>query len=175
MPKSNGGWQNSAGARERVPTYASGALMRGLSLDRVVTAAGRLKEKGFREMKTQLALPGETTPAKEVDRIGLVLKGIRWQRSVPRRSPFRSGPVGRQSDATRRTPATRCGDGQSQASAARAPRATISPLRRQERYDLAPPHSTAPGASMARRALLPTVRTVVDFRRLCRRGRPELR
>jgi len=33
------------------------ALMRGLSLDRVVTAAGRLKEKGFREMKTQLALP----------------------------------------------------------------------------------------------------------------------
>jgi hypothetical protein len=43
--------------------------MRGLSLDRVVTAAGRLKEKGFREMKTQLALPGETTPAKEVERM----------------------------------------------------------------------------------------------------------
>src|SRR5207302_4150506 len=71
-------WKLLGGARDRVPTYASGALMRGLSLDRVVTAAGRLKEKGFREMKTQLALPGETTPAKEVDRIGLVLKGIRW-------------------------------------------------------------------------------------------------
>src|SRR6201993_1523169 len=61
-------WKLLGGARERVPTYASGALMRGLSLDRVVTAAGRLKEKGFREMKTQLALPGETTPAKAVER-----------------------------------------------------------------------------------------------------------
>src|SRR6516165_4578222 len=60
-------WKLLGGARERVPTYASGALMRGLSLDRVVAAAARLKERGFREMKTQLALPGETTPAKEVE------------------------------------------------------------------------------------------------------------
>src|SRR5215469_3367297 len=59
-------WKLLGGARERVPTYASGALMRGLSLDRVVTAAATLKQKGFREMKTQLALPGDTTPAKEV-------------------------------------------------------------------------------------------------------------
>jgi L-alanine-DL-glutamate epimerase-like enolase superfamily enzyme len=50
--------------------------MRGLSLDRVVTAAGRLKEKGFREMKTQLALPGETTPAKEVERMQRVREAI---------------------------------------------------------------------------------------------------
>ena len=69
-------WKLLGGARERVPTYASGALMRGLSLDRVVTAAGRLKEKGFREMKTQLALPGETTPAKEVDRLRRVREAI---------------------------------------------------------------------------------------------------
>jgi len=64
------------GARERVPTYASGALMRGLSLDRVVRAAATLKEKGFREMKTQLALPGETTPAKEVERMQRVREAI---------------------------------------------------------------------------------------------------
>src|SRR5438094_7426808 len=62
-------WKLLGGARERVPTYASGALMRGLSLDRVVSAAARLRERGFREMTTQLALPGETTPAKEVERM----------------------------------------------------------------------------------------------------------
>jgi L-alanine-DL-glutamate epimerase-like enolase superfamily enzyme len=45
-------WKLLGGARERVPTYASGALMRGLSLDRVVSAAARLKERGFSEMKT---------------------------------------------------------------------------------------------------------------------------
>src|SRR5260370_36717545 len=69
-------WKLLGGTRDRVPTYASGALMRGLSLDRVVTAAGRLKEKGFREMKTQLALPGETTPAIEVERMR------RWRAGV---------------------------------------------------------------------------------------------
>src|SRR5580693_10093166 len=69
-------WKLLGGARDRVPTYASGALMRGLSLDRVVTAAGRLKEKGFREMKTQVALPGETTPAKEVERMQRVREAI---------------------------------------------------------------------------------------------------
>src|SRR5262249_44971041 len=58
-------WKLLGGARERVPTYASGALMRGLSLDRVVGAAAALKGKGFREMKTQLALPSETTPGQE--------------------------------------------------------------------------------------------------------------
>ena len=69
-------WKLLGGARERVPTYASGALMRGLSLDRVVSAAATLKEKGFREMKTQLALPGETTPAKEVERMRRVREAI---------------------------------------------------------------------------------------------------
>jgi L-alanine-DL-glutamate epimerase-like enolase superfamily enzyme len=69
-------WKLLGGARERVPTYASGALMRGLSLQRVVAAAARLKERGFREMKTQLALPGDTTPAKEVERMLRVREAI---------------------------------------------------------------------------------------------------
>ena len=53
-------WKLLGGARQRVPTYASGSLRRTLSLDEVVAAAGRLKDKGFRETKTQLALPGDT-------------------------------------------------------------------------------------------------------------------
>jgi len=57
------------GHRDRVPAYASGALMRTLSLDEVVTAAGRLVERGWTSMKTQLALPGGTHPDVEVDRI----------------------------------------------------------------------------------------------------------
>jgi len=69
-------WKLLGGARDRVPTYASGALMRGLSLDRVVKAAATLKDKGWREMKTQLALPGETTPAKEVERMRRVREAI---------------------------------------------------------------------------------------------------
>ena len=69
-------WKLLGGARQRVPTYASGALRRNLSLDEVVGAAGRLKDKGFREMKTQLALPGDTSPAKEVERMVLLRVAI---------------------------------------------------------------------------------------------------
>src|SRR6201988_358191 len=69
-------WKLLGGARDRVPTYASGALMRGLSLDRVVQAAATLKDRGWREMKTQMALPGETTPAKEVDRMRRIREAI---------------------------------------------------------------------------------------------------
>jgi len=61
-------WRLLGGARERVPTYASGALMRGLTLDQAAAAGRRLVEKGFREMKMQLALPGETSPEREVER-----------------------------------------------------------------------------------------------------------
>ncbi len=57
------------GFRDRVPAYASGALMRTLSLDEVVGAAGRLVERGWTAMKTQLGLPGGTFPEVEVDRI----------------------------------------------------------------------------------------------------------
>jgi L-alanine-DL-glutamate epimerase-like enolase superfamily enzyme len=57
------------GFRDRVPAYASGALMRTLSLEEVTTAAGRLVERGWTAMKTQLALPGHTSPDLEVERI----------------------------------------------------------------------------------------------------------
>src|SRR6516162_712639 len=69
-------WKLLGGARQRVPAYASGALRRYLSLDEVVAAARRLKDKGFREMKTQLALPEPTTPAKEVERMVRVREAI---------------------------------------------------------------------------------------------------
>ena len=57
-------WQLIGGFRERVPTYASGALMRTFPLEHLVKAGPRLVEKGFRQMKTQLALPGETSPQR---------------------------------------------------------------------------------------------------------------
>jgi L-talarate/galactarate dehydratase len=69
-------WQLIGGHRERVPTYASGALMRTFPLEHLVKAAPRLVEKGFRQMKTQLALPGDTSPAIEVDRIRKVRESI---------------------------------------------------------------------------------------------------
>jgi L-talarate/galactarate dehydratase len=69
-------WKLLGGARQCVPTYASGALRRNLSLEEVVAAAGRLKDKGFREMKTQLALPGDTSPAQEVERMRRVREAI---------------------------------------------------------------------------------------------------
>ena len=62
--------------RERVPTYASGALMRGFPLAHVEKAAARLVEKGFRQMKTQLALPGDTNPELEVERIRVVRNAV---------------------------------------------------------------------------------------------------
>ena len=64
------------GLRERVPTYASGALMRTYPLEHLVEAAPLLVERGFRQMKMQLALPGETTPAIEVDRARRVREAI---------------------------------------------------------------------------------------------------
>src|SRR5438128_2543558 len=69
-------WKLLGGARERVATYASGSLPRTLSLDEVLNAAGRLKEKGFREAKMQLALPGPTSPAKEVERAKAVREAL---------------------------------------------------------------------------------------------------
>jgi L-alanine-DL-glutamate epimerase-like enolase superfamily enzyme len=62
-------WQMVGGCRERVPTYASGALMRTFPLEHLVKAGPRLVAAGFRQMKTQLALPGETSPVREVERI----------------------------------------------------------------------------------------------------------
>ena len=55
------------GVRDRVPTYASGALVRAYPLDHLEKAARTLVEKGFKQMKTQLALVGDTTPAREAE------------------------------------------------------------------------------------------------------------
>ena len=64
------------GYRDRVPTYASGALMRHFSLEHVLKAAPKLVEQGFRQMKTQLALPGDTNPAREVERIRRIRESV---------------------------------------------------------------------------------------------------
>jgi L-alanine-DL-glutamate epimerase-like enolase superfamily enzyme len=64
------------GFRARVPTYASGALMRGFTLAHVEKAGARLVEKGFTQMKTQLALPGDTNTEREVERIRVIREAI---------------------------------------------------------------------------------------------------
>jgi len=69
-------WKLLGGTRDRVATYASGSLRRTLTLNEVVSAAGRLKEKGFREAKMQLALPDPTTPAREVERAKAVRQAL---------------------------------------------------------------------------------------------------
>ena len=66
----------AGGHRTRVPTYASGALMRQFPLDHVVHAAPRLVERGFRQMKMQLALPGDTSPEREVERTRAIRDSI---------------------------------------------------------------------------------------------------
>jgi L-alanine-DL-glutamate epimerase-like enolase superfamily enzyme len=64
------------GLRDRVPTYASGALVRGYPLDHVLKAAQILVQRGFKQMKTQMALPGATTPAQEVERARLTREAV---------------------------------------------------------------------------------------------------
>lgn len=66
----------AGGHRERIATYASGALMRTFPLEHVVKAGPRLVEKGFRQMKTQLALPAPTNPEREVERIRLIREAV---------------------------------------------------------------------------------------------------
>ena len=64
------------GLRDRVPTYASGALVRTYPLDHVLKAAQLLAQKGFKQMKTQMALPGEISPAKEAERARLTREAV---------------------------------------------------------------------------------------------------
>src|SRR5207249_8881208 len=64
------------GLRDRVPTYASGALSRTSPLEHVVKAGPLLVEKGFKQMKMQLALPGETTPTREQERPRLIREAV---------------------------------------------------------------------------------------------------
>jgi len=69
-------WKLLGGARERVPAYASGVLQRNLSNEEAVQAARCLVEKGFRQIKMQLALPGEHSPAKEAERARVVRESV---------------------------------------------------------------------------------------------------
>jgi L-talarate/galactarate dehydratase len=64
------------GVRDRMPAYASGALVRGSSTEEVATFAEKLVERGWTQMKTQLALPGKTSPELEVERIRVVRERI---------------------------------------------------------------------------------------------------
>jgi L-alanine-DL-glutamate epimerase-like enolase superfamily enzyme len=63
------------GRRERVPAYASGALMRTTPLDKLERAAATLVEKGWRQMKTQMAVDG-LSPAQEIERIRAVRSAV---------------------------------------------------------------------------------------------------
>ena len=69
-------WKLLGGHRNRVPTYASGSLRRGLTHDQAQRAARALVEKGFKEMKTQMALPGNPPPAEEIRRVRVVREAI---------------------------------------------------------------------------------------------------
>ncbi len=64
------------GYRDKVPTYASGSLRRGLTDNQAQRAAQILVQKGFTEMKTQMALPGNPTPAEECRRVRVVREAI---------------------------------------------------------------------------------------------------
>ena len=65
-------WKLLGGHRDRVATYASGSLRRGLTDKQAQQAAARLLKKGFIEMKTQMALPGHPRPADEVRRVKVI-------------------------------------------------------------------------------------------------------
>ena len=69
-------WKLLGGFRDRVPTYASGALTRDLTLDEVVSAGPKLVAQGFRQMKTQMALPGRTNTRIEGDRMRRVRESM---------------------------------------------------------------------------------------------------
>jgi len=63
------------GLRDKVPAYASGALMRTSPLKDVERAAAALVDKGYSQMKTQMAVDG-LTPAQEIERIRVVRNAI---------------------------------------------------------------------------------------------------
>jgi len=62
------------GYRDRVPTYASGALMRDTTVDYLAEAGPQLVAKGFRQMKTQLG--AEPTVSQALERIRVLREAI---------------------------------------------------------------------------------------------------
>lgn len=69
----------AGGHRNRIDTYASGALMRHFPLDQLEKSAVLLKERGFKQMKTQLALPGDTNQVKEVEHIKVIREAVGYE------------------------------------------------------------------------------------------------
>jgi L-talarate/galactarate dehydratase len=62
------------GPRDRVPAYASGALLRGFSLDSLQQTAGRLVQMGFQQMKMQCG--SERHPSESVERVRVVREAV---------------------------------------------------------------------------------------------------
>jgi len=62
------------GLRDRVPTYASGALMRPHPIDYLAKAGPRLRDMGFRQMKMQCG--SEPTVAVSVERVRVMREAI---------------------------------------------------------------------------------------------------
>ena len=62
------------GCRRRVPAYASGALMRPVSPERLAEIGPMLVEKGFRQLKTQMG--GEALATREVERIRTLREAV---------------------------------------------------------------------------------------------------
>ena len=62
-------------ARDKVPAYASGALSRTTPTDKLERAAAALVEKGYRQIKTQMAVEG-LNAAQEIERIRLVRDAV---------------------------------------------------------------------------------------------------
>jgi L-alanine-DL-glutamate epimerase-like enolase superfamily enzyme len=69
----------AGGHRNRINTYASGALMRHFPLAHLEKAAALLKTRGFKQMKTQLALPGDTNPVKELEHIRVIREAVGYE------------------------------------------------------------------------------------------------
>ena len=69
-------WKLLGGTRDLVPTYASVALRRGLIDDQTQRAAQILVQKGFWEMKTQMALPSDLVPNDEIRRVSVIREAI---------------------------------------------------------------------------------------------------
>jgi L-alanine-DL-glutamate epimerase-like enolase superfamily enzyme len=63
------------GFRDKVPAYASGALTRTTPTDKLERAAAALVEKGYTQIKTQMAVEG-LTPNQEVERIRLIRDAV---------------------------------------------------------------------------------------------------
>jgi L-alanine-DL-glutamate epimerase-like enolase superfamily enzyme len=62
------------GLRDRVPTYASGALVRGMPVDYLAKAGPGLVSRGFRQMKMQCG--NEPTVAASVERVRVMREAI---------------------------------------------------------------------------------------------------